>query len=134
MILVLLLLSLVGCGTTAIRIPLDVTPLSSNHATVIVWMDQKPQLINDDVRIFVDGVEVGTITAKEPLKFEAAPGAHKIYGQLSFGIRRQIDITLKPGEVSFYRVYVKHGMWIFSVYLVPAEPSTHYDSVIVGRN
>jgi hypothetical protein len=122
---------IVGC-TNAIRIPLDGTSLSNTQSTVIVWMDQKPTLINQDVLIFVDGSEVGTISAKVPLKFAINPGNHRIYGSVQHPlfIRRQIEIDLKPGEVSFYRTYVQCGMWVCSVYTSPTEPSTYYDSVI----
>ena len=92
-----------GC-TNAIRIPLDGTSLSNTQSTVIVWMDQKPMLINHDVLIFVDGNEVGTLTAKLPLKFAISPGHHRIYGSVPLAIRRQIEIDLKPGEVSFYEL------------------------------
>ncbi len=121
---------IVGC-TNAIRIPLDGSPLSNNQSTVIVWMDQKPMLINEDVAIFVDGIEVGKISAKLPLKFATSPGHHRIYGSLPGPIiDRAIEIDLKPGEVYFYRTYTKLGMWVGSVYMSPTEPSTYYDSVV----
>ena len=121
---------IVGC-TNAIRIPLDGIPLSNSQSTVIVWMDQRPVLINQDVPIFVDGSEVGKISAKVPLKFATSPGHHRIYGSISgFVIDRAIEIDLKPGEVSFYRTYAQCGMWVCSVYTSPTEPSTYYDSVI----
>ena len=100
---------IVGC-TNAIRIPLDGTSLPNTQSTVIVWMDQKPWLINAPVLIFVDGNEVGTISAKVPLKFAINPGHHRIYGSVYFFIRRQIEIDLKPGEVYFYRTYQQCGM------------------------
>jgi len=93
-------------------------------------MDQKPMLINQDVLIFVDGNEVGTLTAKLPLKFAISPGHHRIYGSVPLANRRQIKIDLKPGEVSFYRTYAQCGMWVCSIYTSPTEPSTYYDSVI----
>ena len=122
---------IVGC-TNAIRIRFDGTPFSNNQATVIVWMDQNPMLINQDVLIFVDGSEVGTISAKVPLKFAINPGNHRIYGsvQQHLFIRRQIEIDLKPGEVYFYRTYAQCGIWVCSIYTLPSEPSTYYDSVI----
>ena len=123
---------IVGCtNAIPIRIPLDGTPLSNNQSTVIVWMDQKPWLINAPVLIFVDGSEVGTISAKVPLKFAINPGHHRIYGSVGFlFIRRQIEIDLKPGEVYFYRTYAQCGMWVCSIYTLPTEPSTYYDTVI----
>lgn len=120
---------IVGC-TNAIRIPLDGTPLSNNQSTVIIWMDQKPLLINHDVLISVDGNEIGTLTAKLPLKFAISPGHHRLYGSVPLAIRRQIEIDLKPGEVYFYRTYIECGMWVCSIYTSPTEPSTYYDSVI----
>lgn len=124
-----LVLLICGC-TNAIRIPLDGVPLSDKQSTVIVWMDQKPMLINEDVPIFVDGNEAGTILAKVPLKIATAPGHHRIHGALPFIIRREIEIDLKPGEVSFFRSYLKCGMWVCSLYTLPTEPSTYYDSRI----
>ena len=82
------------------------------------------------VLIFVDGNEVGTLTAKLPLKFLTSPGQHRIYGSVPLAIRRQIEIDLKPGEVSFYRTFIQCGMWVCSIYTSPTEPSTYYDSVI----
>ena len=123
---------IVGCtNAILIRIPLDGTPLSNNQSTVIVWMDQKPMLIEGEVLIFVDGNEIGTISPRVPLKFAINPGHHRIYGSMrSFlFIRRQIEIDLKPGEVYFYRTYVQCGMWVCSIYTLPTEPSTYYDSV-----
>ena len=88
-------------------------------------------LIEGEVLIFVDGNEIGTISPRVPLKFAINPGHHRIYGSMrSFlFIRRQIEIDLKPGEVYFYRTYVQCGMWVCSIYTLPTEPSTYYDSV-----
>jgi len=122
-------LLIVGC-TSAIRIPLDGAPLSNNLSTVIIWMDQKPRLINQDVNIFIDGSEVGKISAKVPLKISVNPGHHRIHGSISGLIDRAIEIELKPGKVSFYRTYIKWGMWAGSVYTTHTEPSAYYDSVI----
>lgn len=126
----ILLSSLQGC-TENIRIPLDYTPLSSDQSTIVVWMDQKPMLFNQDVPILIDGIEVGILGAKKPLKITTSPGEHIIYGSLEgMVIDRELKINLKPGEVSFYRVYLKCGMWVCSVYTASTLASTHYDSVI----
>lgn len=88
-------------------------------------------LFNDDVPMFLDRNQVGIVGAKKPLKFLASPGEHKMYAsQGGFIIDRELKINLKPGEVSFYRIYLKCGMWVCSVYTEPTSPSTHYDSVI----
>ena len=124
------LLLLVGC-THAIRIPLDGTPLSKDQSTVVIWMDQKPMLINEDVPLFFDSRRVGKVSAKVPLKFQTNPGRHTIYASLSgIIIDRIIEVDLKPGEVTFYRTYVQCGMWVCSVYTSPTKPSPYYDSVI----
>lgn len=122
-----------GC-TNKINIPLDATPLSSDQSTIVVWMDQKPMLINQDVPMFMDGNEVGTVGAKKPLKFSVTPGEHKMYASLDGPIiDRELKIITKPGEVNFYRVYLKCGMWVCSVYTASTPKSTHYDSIIHKR-
>lgn len=121
---------LVGC-TNNIRVPLDPLPLSSTDSTIIVWMDQKPILINDDsIPILIDGVEVGSIGAKRPLKIKVTPGHHKLYASMFGLIDRAIEVDLSPGRVYFYRTYVKIGMWVSSVYTTRIGASTYYDSVI----
>lgn len=131
MLLAAAITGLAGC-TNAIHIPLDATSLSKDDATVVVWMDQKLQLINEDVSIYVDDTEVGTISAKVPLKVSVPPGHHRIYGSAHFFmiIRRETEVDLKPGEVSFFRTYLQHGPWTTSLYTVPTEPAPYYDSVI----
>lgn len=105
--------------------------MSSSQSTIIVWMDQKPMLINQDVPIFVDSAEVGKIAAKTPLKFEASPGHHKIYASIGgFVIDRVLEVDFQAGQASYFRAYVKCGMWVCSVYLATTEPSAFYDSVV----
>jgi hypothetical protein len=122
---------LLNACTNDIHIPLDGTPLSATEATVIVWLDQKPMLINSDVPIFVDGIEMGRIKAKKPLKFTTSPGKHRIYGSLpSLIIRRALDVEFKASEVYYYRVWFKAGWWVSSIYISPATKAPFYDSVI----
>jgi hypothetical protein len=128
-IFIVLVTLLIGC-TTAIHIPLDGTPLSATKATVIVWLDQKPMLVNGDVPIILDGIEMGRVKAKKPLKFTASPGKHKIYGSLSFIIDRALDVEFKPGEVYYYRVWLKAGWWVSSIYISSTTKAPFYDSVI----
>jgi hypothetical protein len=127
---IILAVLLIGC-TTDIHIPLDGTPLSATEATVIVWLDQKPLLINEDVPLMLDGTEMGRVKAKKPLKFTANPGKHKIYGSLPLLIiDRALDVEFKAGEVYYYRLWGKAGWWVSSIYITPAEKAPFYDSVI----
>lgn len=125
---VLIALSL-GCSN-AIRIPLNGEPLSNNLSTIIVWMDQKPMLINKDVPIYIDGIVVGIVSAKKPLKATVEPGNHRMWGSLANVIDRAIDINLEPGHVHYYRVFLKCGMWVCSIYTSPTAASPYYESVI----
>jgi hypothetical protein len=122
---------LLNACTNDIHIPLDGTPLSSTMATVIVWLDQKPLLVNGDVPIMLDGTEMGKVKAKKPLKFTANPGKHKIYGSLpTLIVDRALDVEFKPGEVYYYRVWLKAGWWVSSIYISPTTKAPFYDSVI----
>lgn len=98
---------------------------------MIVWMDQKAMLINQDVPIFIDGAEVGKISAKTPLKVEASPGHHKIYGSIGgLVIDRVLEIDLHAGQASYFRAYLKCGTWVCSIYLESTAPTSFYESVV----
>ncbi len=88
-------------------------------------------LINDELPVFVDKTNVGTISAKIPIRVKVQPGRHSIYASLPLNIiDRPYEFDIKAGEVLFFRVYFEAGFWVHSIYTVPTAPADHYESVI----